>query len=114
MDRASGASRARGKAVAGVLLVLAFGWARAEAQSARPIEGSWVPNGTVSAIAAGGGGVYVGGSFDAIGPSTCTISGSNLYVGGSFTTIAGNSCSRLAAFNRTTGAILGDGRGVLT
>jgi hypothetical protein len=71
-----------------VLLLLAFGWARAEAQSAQPIEDPWVPNGTVSPIAAGGGRVYVGGSFDATGYR---------HVGGSVTSIAGTACSGVAA-----------------
>jgi trimeric autotransporter adhesin len=94
---------------------------------------SWDPNasGTVEAIAAGGGTVYLGGSFTKVGgkghqrvaavdatsgtPITAfkptvdaevlglAVHGSDLYLGGNFTTINGASHTYLAALNASTG-----------
>jgi outer membrane protein assembly factor BamB len=69
MDRALNAVRA---ALASLAL-MPLTAAGASAQSAQPIEGFWVPNGAVRAIEADGAGrVYLGGTFDTVGPYTGT------------------------------------------
>jgi hypothetical protein len=95
----------------------------------------WDPNanGTVQALAAGGGRVYLGGSFSNVGGTSRTrlaavdattgavvpgfnprpdaavnslaVSGSTLYAGGSFLNVSGTPRANLAAVNATTGAL---------
>ncbi len=95
----------------------------------------WDPNanGTVQALAAGPGTIYLGGSFSTVGGSShsrlaavdpvsgaavsgfaprpsgtvnsLALSGSTLYAGGSFTSVNGSPRANLAAFDATNGAL---------
>jgi outer membrane protein assembly factor BamB len=129
MDRALSAGRRAPLATMALLptlLVAGTAWG----QSARPIEGFWVPNGPVRTIEADNAGrVYLGGTFDTVGPytgtsvrldpTTAALTMSSLsdgtvygvapdgaggwYLGGDFTRVRGLARQRLAH-------VLADGR----